>query len=86
MMLLEYTGMYFSLQTQVNKTIVFLSVIHLLVHIFFCAISSLYSCHVIYKDTEFWLLRFIYASLFEDHICFSVIVLICLLFNDTETT
>lgn len=53
---------------------------------FFCAISSLYSCHVIYKDTEFWLLRFIYASLFEDHICFFVIVLICLRFNDTETT
>ena len=66
-----YRYVFFSLQTQVNRTIVFLSVIFFVSSQFFCAISSLYSFRVIYKDTEFWLLidpymiffKTIYASL-----------------------
>jgi len=52
-----YRYVFFSLQTQVNRTIVFLSVIFLLVRNFSVQFSLyIHSCCLIYKDTEFWLL------------------------------
>lgn len=83
MMLLEYTGMY-SLSKQNYSYLICDLFVSLQ---FFCVASSLYSCRVIYKDTEFWLLVDSYMLLFvfEDHICFHHIVLLCLLLNGTGT-